>query len=60
MDVSVGSADEFCDEEADADIIYRLKNDIMEDCFLFFCCSDQQFLSSALPQQFNSLTRLSF
>ena len=43
-----------------ADIIYRLKNDIMEDCFLFFCCSDQQFLSSALTQQFNSLTRLFF
>ena len=37
-----------------------LKNDIMEDCFLFFCCSDQQFLSSALTQQFNSLTRLFF
>ena len=41
-----------------ADIIYRLKNDIMEDCFLFFCCSDQQILSSALTQQFNYLTRL--
>ena len=30
----------------------------MEDCFFVFCCSDQQFRSSALTQQFNSLTRL--
>ena len=32
----------------------------MEDCFFVFCCSDQQFRSSALTQQFNSLTRLFF
>ena len=31
-----------------ADIIQWLKNDIMEDCFFVFCCSDQQFRSSAL------------
>ena len=43
-----------------ADIIYRLKNDIMEDCFYSFVVLTKQFLSSALTQQFNSLTRLGF